>query len=72
MATTKAQSIGAERLRAINRRTGALLVAIALVFFVGIIVTQYLGGVAAGFTVLGIAVLLYVAVALGRNARARK
>ena len=55
------------RLRAVNLRTAAILVAIALVFFAGIIVSHYLGGVAAGMSVLGIAVVLYLVIAIGRN-----
>ena len=55
------------RLRAVNLRTAAILVAIAFVFFAGIIVSHYLGGAAAGISVLAIAVVLYLAVAIGRN-----
>ena len=50
-----------------NLRTAAILFAIALVFFAGIIVSHYLGGVAAGMSVLGIVVVLYLVIAIGRN-----
>jgi ABC-type Mn2+/Zn2+ transport system permease subunit len=61
----------AARLRARNRRTAAILASIAAVFFCGVIVAKYLGGAVAGMTVVGIAVLLYLAVAIGRNLRGR-
>ena len=57
----------AARLRSVNLRTAAILAAIALVFFAGIIVSHYLGGVAAGMSVLGVAIVLYLVVAIGRN-----
>ncbi|HEY2816009.1 MAG TPA: hypothetical protein VGK44_02630 [Casimicrobiaceae bacterium] len=57
------------RLRALNRRTATILFAIALVFFGGIFVSHLFGGVAAGITVVSIAVVLYLAVAIGRNVR---
>lgn len=60
-------SADAARLRAVNLRTAAILVAIALVFFAGIIVSHYLGGAAAGMSVLAIAIVLYLLVAIGRN-----
>jgi hypothetical protein len=55
------------RLRKANLRTAAILLSIALVFFGGIIVAQYLGGTTAGIAVIGIAVLLYLVAAIGRN-----
>ncbi len=60
-------STDAARLRAVNLRTAAVLVAIALVFFAGIIVSHYLGGAAAGISVLAITIVLYLVVAIGRN-----
>lgn len=60
------------RLRALNRRTATILFAIALVFFAGIIASHLFGGVAAGITVISIAVALYLAVAIGRNVRSRR
>jgi hypothetical protein len=57
----------AARLRAANRRTALVLASIALVFFVGIIATKFMGGPATGIGVVGSAVLLYLVVAIGRN-----
>jgi hypothetical protein len=62
----------AARLRALNLRTAAILVSIALVFFGGVVVAKYLGGAAVGMSVVGAAVLLYLAVAIGRNLRRTK
>ena len=62
----------AARLRKANLRTAAILLSIALVFFGGIIVAQYLGGTTAGIVVIGIAVLLYLIAAIGRNLRSGK
>ena len=50
-----------------NLRTAAILFVIALVFFAGIIVSHYLGGATAGISVLAIAIVLYLVVAIGRN-----
>ena len=74
MATQKshARPLNTGRLRAANLRTGALLAAIALVFFVGVIVSHYLGGEAAGLAAIGVAVVLYLVVAIGRSVRSRK
>jgi hypothetical protein len=60
------------RLRKANLRTAAILLSIALVFFGGIILAQYLGGTTAGIAVVGIAVLLYLVAAIGRNLRGGK
>jgi len=72
MQRSQTRPLSAERLRAANRRTGALLSAIAIVFFVGVIVSHYLGGVTAGLGVLGVAIVLYLAVAIGRSVWSRK
>jgi hypothetical protein len=74
MATQKSpvRPLPTERLRAANLRTGALLAAIALVFFVGMIVSHYFGGAMAGLAVLGVAVVLYLAAAIGRSVSSRK
>ena len=45
---------------------------IAVVFFVGIIATKFMGGPATGIGVVGAAVLLYLVVAIGRNLRDRR
>ena len=60
------------RLRKANLRTAAILLSIALVFFGGVIVAQYLGGTTAGIAVVGIAVLLYLVAAIGGNLRSGK
>jgi hypothetical protein len=67
MVPSERRSAATARLRAVNLRTAAILFAIALVFFAGIIVSHYLGGAAAGISVLAIAIVLYLAVAIGRN-----
>ena len=67
MVPTRPRSADPARLRAVNLRTAAILFTIALVFFAGIIVSHYLGGVAAGMSVLGIVVVLYLVIAIGRN-----
>ena len=59
----------AARLKAANRRTGALLLAIALLFFVGIILSRFIGDPAISIGVVGGAVLLYLVVAIGRHLR---
>jgi hypothetical protein len=63
---------GAARLRAQNRRTAFVLLSIAIVFFVGIIATKFMGGPATGIGVVGSAVLLYLVVAIGRNLRSKR
>ena len=60
------------RLRKANLRTAAILLSIALVFFGGIILAQYLGGTTAGIVVIGIAILLYLITAILRNLRSGK
>jgi len=57
------------RLRKANLRTAAILLSIAIVFFGGVIVANYLGGTTAGIAVVGIAVLLYLVAAIGRILR---
>jgi hypothetical protein len=57
------------RLRASNRRTALTLASIAIVFFIGIIASKFMGGYATGVGVVGAAVLLYLVVAIGRNLR---
>jgi hypothetical protein len=58
----------AARLRASNRTTALVLASIAVVFFVGIIATKFMGG-PMGISVVGAAVLLFLVVAIGRNLR---
>ena len=57
------------RLRAANRRTGLLLAAIALLFFVGIIASRFIESPLVSTGVVGGAVLLYLVVAIGRHLR---
>ena len=72
MVAAPRRSRDSDRLRAVNLRTAAILFAIAFVFFAGIIVSHYLGGFAAGISVLAIAVVLYLVVAIGRNVSSGK
>jgi hypothetical protein len=60
------------RLRASNRKTALVLASIAAVFFVGIIASKWIGGSSVGIGVMGAAVLLFLAVAIGRNLRSRR
>jgi VIT1/CCC1 family predicted Fe2+/Mn2+ transporter len=70
--TNPAPNVGAtERLRASNRRTAFTLAAIAVMFFLGIIGSRFIGG-ATGIGVVGASVLLYLVVAIGRNLRDRE
>ena len=62
----------ASRFRASNRRTALVLAAIAATFFVGIIGSRFIGGQDTGIAVLGIAVLLYLVAAIGRNLRDKR
>ena len=57
------------QLRAANRRTALVLAGIAIVFFVGIMATRFMGGPVTGIAILGSAVLLFLVVAIGRNLR---
>ena len=65
-------STPADRLRASNRRTALVLASIAMMFFVGIIGSKFMGGQATGISVVGAAVLLYLVVAIGRNLRDKR
>ena len=67
-----AEKRSADRLRASNRRTAFVLLAIAATFFVGIIGTRLIGGQAAGIGVLGGAAVLFLVVAIGRNLRDKR
>jgi hypothetical protein len=57
----------AERIRRANVRTALVLASIAVVFFVGILAVKLMGDTSTGMTVLGSAVLLFLALAIGRN-----
>ena len=70
MATRRpSQPAAGSRQRAANVRTAASLAAIALVFFVGIIVAEAVGGPLVAMGVIGSAVFLFLLVAIGRNLR---
>ena len=59
----------AERLKTANRRTGLVLLAIALLFFFGVILTHFIDSPVVSIAVIGGAVLLYLIVAIGRHLR---
>jgi hypothetical protein len=67
--TDTATGRDAPRLRAANRRTAAMLAAIALLFFFGIIATRFIDSAAVSTGVVGGAMLLYLMVAIGRHLR---
>ena len=56
-------------LRAANRRTALAVTLIAVLFFVGVIAAQFVGDSAVGMSVVAAAVLLFLALAIGRNLR---
>jgi hypothetical protein len=58
-----------DRQRAANRRTGLVLLSIALVFFVGVILARMYGTSAVSIGVLGLVVLLFLVLAVGRHLR---
>jgi hypothetical protein len=59
----------ARRMRSANVRTALVFASIALVFFVGIIATKWMGGPVIGIGVMGVAVLVFLVFAIGRNIR---
>jgi hypothetical protein len=67
-----AENPPADRLRASNRRTALVLLAIAATFFSGIIGSRFIGGQATGIGVLAAAAVLFLVVAIGRNLRDRR
>jgi len=60
-----------ERRNAANVRTALVFASIAAVFFVGIIVAHAYGGPLVGVAVMGVAVLVFLAFAIGRNLRSK-
>jgi len=58
--------------RSANRKTALVLLSIAIVFFVGIISTKFMGGGVTGIGVMGTVVLLFLVVAIGRNLRSKR
>ena len=59
----------ARRMKSANLRTALVFASIALVFFVGIIATKWMGGPTIGIGVMGAAVLVFLVFAIGRNVR---
>jgi hypothetical protein len=59
----------AGRTRAANLRTALVFASIALVFFLGIIATQWMGGPIVGVGVMGVAVVVFLVFAIGRSFR---
>jgi len=57
------------RLRRANLRTALAVTLIAVLFFVGVIAAQLIGDTATGMSVVAAAVLLFLALAIGRNLR---
>ena len=57
------------RLRNANLRTALAVGLIAVLFFVGVIASQFVGNSAVGMSVVAAAVLVFLAVAIGRNLR---
>lgn len=68
-ADIETRGTGSARLRAANVRTGLVFAAIALVFFVGIIASEYVGGPRAALGVMGTTMLLFLVFAIGRHLR---
>ena len=68
-ANTPTQPDAARRAKSANVRTALVLASIALVFFAGIIATKWMGGPTIGIGVMGVAVLVFLVFAIGRNLR---
>lgn len=66
--TTKSHDRSEQQRRA-NVRTALVLASVALVFFIGILATRFIGDGSTGISVLGGAVLLFLILAIGRNLR---
>jgi hypothetical protein len=69
MAEAPTRSDRTAPLRAANRRTALILASIAVVFFCGIVFAKFMGDASTAITVLGSAVLLFLALAIGRSLR---
>jgi hypothetical protein len=69
MNSVKLAMTDSERRKAANVRTALVFATIAVVFFVGIIVAHAYGGPLVGVAVMGVAVLLFLGFAIGRNLR---
>jgi hypothetical protein len=59
----------ARRAKSANLRTALVFASIAIVFFCGIIATKWMGGPVVGIGVMGVAVLVFLVFAIGRNLR---
>jgi hypothetical protein len=57
--------------RARIRRTGWILASIAVVFFVGVFATRFLGDTSLGMTVIGAAVFAFLLFGIGRHLRSK-
>ncbi len=57
------------RRRSANLRTALVFLSIALVFFVGIIATKWIGGPIIGVGIMGAAILVFLVFAIGRSLR---
>ncbi len=55
-----------------NVRLGLTLASIAAIFFVGVIAARYFGPEGGGLTVLGLAIVVFLVVAIGRSIRSRR
>jgi Na+/proline symporter len=69
MATQISPGTSGARLRRANLRTALAVALIAALFFVGVIAAQFVGNSAVGMSVVAAAVLVFLAVAIGRNLR---
>jgi hypothetical protein len=69
MHATNPRSRDAQRLRAANVRTALVLLSIALTFFTGVIAARLVANPAVGMSVVGFAVFVFLAFAIGRNLR---
>jgi len=58
-------------LRRRNTRTALLFLSIALIFFFGVIAAHLLGSDSSGMVVLGLAIVVFLAVAIARSVRSR-
>jgi hypothetical protein len=59
----------AARLRSANLRTGLVVFTVAVLFFVGVIAAQVFADAMIGMSVVGLAVLIFLVYAIGRNLR---
>jgi uncharacterized membrane protein YoaK (UPF0700 family) len=55
-----------------NIRTALVFVSVAVVFFFGVFAARFLGTDTGGLTVLGIAIVVFLVVAIGYNLRSRR